>query len=320
MSGTPPVFTAEAVRDAVGVDDALEAARQAFRALHEGTVTSPTPWHLDVPEHGGAVHVKGAATASAPYLAVKLSTGFPGNAGRGLPTSDGMTAVIDAETGAIAALLLDGGYLTELRTGAAGALALDAVGAEEIEELAVLGTGGQARFQIEAALRVRRPQRISVHGRDRRRADAFAAWVRERTDARVDVQDLDDRPITAQAIITVTAATAPVLRSHQVAPGTHITAIGSDGPGKRELDPALVLRADLVVVDVLEQSRSLGELQGVDVPAGRVVTLGAHCSAAPPRPAGAVTIADLSGTGAQDAAIASLAMRRLLGLRDPAST
>lgn len=177
MTTAPRVFTADEVRAAVSSDDAFTSARHAFLALHRETVESPTPWHLDIPEHGGELHVKGAVLQEAPYFAVKLSTGFPGNASQALPTSDGMTVVMEAATGRIAALLLDGGYLTELRTGAAGALALDLLAPAHIEELAIIGTGGQARYQIEAALQVRTPHQISVHGRDRGRAEAFAGWI-----------------------------------------------------------------------------------------------------------------------------------------------
>ncbi|WP_053206052.1 hypothetical protein [Jiangella muralis] len=309
---TPSIFTAADIRAAVSLDDALASAGAAFRALHLRTADSPAPWHLGVPEHRGEVHVKGAHLAGAPYSAVKLSTGFPGNPALGLPASDGFSAVIEARTGRVAAMFLDGGYLTELRTGAAGALALDLLAAPVIDEFAVIGTGGQARFQIEAALRVRTPSRITIYGRNRSRAEDLAAWTRARTDADTRAEQLGTQPIRAQAIVTVTAATSPVLQAGQVAPGTHITAVGADSPGKRELAPALLHRASLVAVDSVDQSRALGELQGIGDEV-QPVTLGALLTeGVPPRAAATVTIADLSGTGAQDTAIAALAASRLL--------
>ncbi len=313
MTATLPIFTAAEVRAAVSIDDAFASARTAFTALHAGTVESPTPWQLGLTGHGGELHVKGAALDGAPHFAVKLSSGFPGNARRGLPTSDGMTVILDASTGQIAALLLDAGYLTELRTGAAGALALDLLGPPHIAELAVIGTGSQARYQIEAALRVRAPQLISIHGRNHARAEELATWTAGRTDAHVTTVRLGGAPLSAQAIITVTPSTSPVLHAHQVAPGTHVTAVGSDGPGKRELDPALVRKANFIAVDSIHQSRTLGELQGIDDVDDRLTTLGAVLAARPrgSRATTDITIADLSGTGAQDAAIASIAVTRL---------
>ncbi|ROR80022.1 ornithine cyclodeaminase [Plantibacter flavus] len=313
MRTTPPVFSADEIRATLTMSDAIESARTAFRALHAQTVESPPPWHLNVSEHRGELHVKGAAVHGAPHLSVKVATGFPGNACHGVPTSDGLTAVVDSATGRIAALFLDGGYLTELRTGAAGALALDLLAPAEVEELAIVGSGGQARFQIEAALHVRTPERITVYGRNEDRMRAFATWIQERADIPVRRAALDDSPMTATAVVTVTPSTVPVLYSHQIRAGTHVTAIGSDGPGKRELEPSLLRRADLIVVDSLHQSQTLGELQGIDLGGQDVVTLGSLLHRRrTDRDPDLLTIADLSGTGAQDAAIAALAARRLL--------
>lgn len=313
MTTTPPILTAADISSVVSLDDAREAARDAFRALHLHTVESPAPWHLDIAESGGEVHVKGASLAGAQYFAVKVSSGFPRNRALGLPTSDGLSAVIDTATGRIAALVLDGGLLTALRTGAAGALAIELVAPPEVDEFAVIGTGAQARFQIDAALAVRSPSLVTLYGRDLPQAEALADWVRSRSDARVRVGQLDGARIDAQAIMTVTTSTSPVLSAGQVAPGTQITAMGADSPGKREIDPELLRKAALIAVDDIEQSRRLGELQGLDeLP--QVTTLGALLvEGRPPLDPTAITVADLSGTGAQDAAIAALAVSRLLG-------
>jgi ornithine cyclodeaminase len=312
---SPALFTERQVRRVVGMAEAIQSARTAFRALASGTVTSPAPWHLDVTARDGTVHVKGAALEYEPYFAVKASTGFPGNAAAGLPTSDGMTMVFDSSTGRLVAALLDGGYLTELRTGAAGALALDLLAPAQIDTIAFIGTGGQARYQIAGALAVRKPGTITIYGRNTDRAALLSAWVREQFEVGVRTARLDGQRIDADAIITITSARAPVLAAAQVRPATHITAVGADSPGKRELDPALVRDADLIAVDTLDQSRTLGELQGIADDALRAapVTLGnLLLHGAPPWTTDRISIADLSGTGAQDAAIASEAVRRLI--------
>lgn len=312
---SPTLFTEHQVRHAVGMAEAIQSARTAFRALASGTVTSPAPWHLDIAARDGAVHIKGAALENEPHFAVKASTGFPGNAAEGLPTSDGMTMVFDSSTGRLVAALLDGGYLTELRTGAAGALALDLLAPAQIDTVAVIGTGGQARYQIAGAMAVRKPHTITIYGRNPDRAALLSAWVREHFEVDVRVARMDGQRIDADAIITITSARAPVLAVAQVRPATHITAVGADSPGKRELDPALVRDADLIAVDTLDQSRTLGELQGIADDALRAtpVTLGnLLLHGAPPWTTDRISIADLSGTGAQDAAIASEAVRRLI--------
>lgn len=310
---TPRVFTIDEIREVVSLEDAYESARKAFLALEDDTVTSPFPWHLDVESVRGEVHVKGALLHGEPYFAVKMSAGFPQNGRLGLPTSDGFTTIFDSSTGQVRAILLDGGYLTELRTGAAGAVALDYLAAENIKELAVFGTGGQARFQLDAALCVRTPERVTIYGRNPAAGDALVAWARNRTNADVRFSPLGGDLIQAQAIISTTPSIEPVIRSHQVPPGTHITAVGSDSPGKRELETDLLHKADLVVVDNLSQSEALGELQGIDVSKLRTSTLGTVIRDAWIRNPDAITICDLSGTGAQDSAIASIAALRLLG-------
>jgi ornithine cyclodeaminase len=307
---SPQIFTEAAVRAAVSMQDAIAATRHAFLAADAGALSSAPPWHLDV-DGRGEVHVKGAHLTGQQYFSVKTSTGFPANAAAGLCTSSGYTAVFDAATGAPVALLLDGGYLTELRTGAAGAIALDLLATPDLQTLVVIGTGGQARFQIEGALEVRRPHHVRILGRNRERAAALAAWVTDSFAVTADARELDDTPVQGEAIVTVTGATTPVLQRHQVAAGTHVTAVGADGPGKRELAPDLVAAADLFAVDDLSQSVALGELK--DIPNRAAVTIGALLRHGTPAwTADRISIADLTGLGAQDAALATAAVTQLL--------
>ncbi|MGW2092307.1 ornithine cyclodeaminase family protein [Promicromonospora sukumoe] len=311
---TPAVFTEDDVRAAVGMPEAIASARQALLALADGRARSPEPWHLDMAE--GSVHVKGGALDGAATFATKLSSGFPGNAGRGLPTSDGFTAILDAATGQVRALLLDGGYLTELRTGAAGAVALDLLAAPRTETIAFVGTGGQIRHQITGALHVREPAAVILLGRRRAALESLAKWVRSGHDVDVRIQALNGSPIDADAVVTATTATSPILFPGQLRPGVHVTAVGSDSPGKRELDPAILLAADLVAVDERRQSMRIGELQGIPpngLAIASITTLGALLrDGAPAWSPRRTSVADLSGTGAQDAAIAETAADRLL--------
>jgi ornithine cyclodeaminase/alanine dehydrogenase-like protein (mu-crystallin family) len=307
------VFSEAEVRAAVSMEVAIASARDAFVALSAGSVASPFPWALAVGDRG-EIHVKGAHVHGAAYFAVKASTGFPDNATLGEPTSDGFTSVFDSATGRLAALLTDGGYLTALRTGAAGAVALDVLGPRLVDTLAVIGTGGQARHQLRGACSVRQPNRIVIVGRHGERAEALAAWVRTElaVPARASTQlsDIAD----ADAIITVTNARRPVITAADCRVDAHITAIGSDAPGKGELDATVLHAAALIVVDDLTQSQTIGELQStVEHPLARpAVSIGEILTSATfVRPKG-ITIADFSGTGAQDATIANAAALALL--------
>jgi ornithine cyclodeaminase len=147
--------------------------REGFVKHARGEVSLPGVIGLNLPT-GGEVHVKAAHLHGSPFYCVKEAGGFPGAAASGLPTSTGMIQVFDAATGQLRGLLFDHGYLTDLRTGAAGALAADVLARAGVVQAGILGTGAQARFQVEALLGVRQPGRVVIWGRNEEKARAFA--------------------------------------------------------------------------------------------------------------------------------------------------
>ena len=303
------VLTLEQIRPLVPLEEAVAAMRAAFVAYERGAAVMPFPWHLELPEIEGEVHVKGATLGGHPYFAVKLASGSYRTG-----THGGLVVVLDAATALPHLLLLDDGWLTDVRTGAAGAVAADALARADVDTVAVIGTGVQAYHQMAALLCVRRPRRLVVCGRDPGRAAAFAERARALHTWDVTVATaVPEAVATADVVVTVTAATAPVLRAGWLSPGVHVTAVGSDAPHKRELDPDVLTRADRIAVDDLVQSRRLGELKGLDDTALPVVSLGALLAGtAPGRTSDAdVTVADLTGLGVQDTAIANVVARRL---------
>src|SRR6185503_16329997 len=182
----------------------------------------------------------------------------------------GLVLVFDAKSGAPLAFLLDGGYLTDLRTGAAGGVAARWLAPERVGKVAVIGTGIQARRQVEA-LRMARPGgfEVRVWGRDPAKAAAAAGAVGGRA-----VAEIEEAVRDADVVITCTASRKALVESSWVRGGAHVTAVGSDGVGKQELDPELLRRADVLVVDSLAQCRTIGELQHAPDQAGRAVELG----------------------------------------------
>jgi ornithine cyclodeaminase len=306
------------VRSLVGPAEALECMRTGFASLYRGEVTQPAIMDLEFPDARGEGHVKGAHIHGGTYWSIKAATGFYGNPERGLPVTNGLSLVFSAETGLLSALLFDNGYLTELRTGAAGALAADLLAPREVEQVTIVGAGGQARYQLEALLGVRRPQRVVVASRSG--ADEYAAEMRAKHDIDVSVaRDVESAVRMSQVVVTTTPAREPVVRSDWVQPGTHVTAMGSDFAEKQELEVALLGRADIVAADHPPVAALNGEVHhAVDagvialedvVPLGALVT---HDAAG--RTNGfEITIADLCGVGVQDAAIAAEVMRRAAG-------
>jgi len=300
------------IRGLIGPREALGAVRDGFARLARREVTLPGVIGFDIPAYQGEVHVKGAHIHGSPSFSIKEAAGFYANAQRGLPVSSGVVMVFDAATGFLQAILLDNGYLTELRTGAAGALAADLLARREIETVGLIGSGGQARYQLEALLEVRKPQRVLVWGRSHERAEAYALEmsgsfglpVRAVGSAREAVE-------SSNLVVTTTPSREAIVRAEWLKPGVHITAMGSDGPDKRELESAVLARADKVVADRLDQCLRLGEIHhavaegGLD-PARVYAELGEIAAGLKPgrESDGEITIADLTGVGVQDAAVA----------------
>lgn len=300
------------IRELISPADALAAVREAFVAFAAGQATLPGVIGIEFPEQEGEAHVKGAHLHGAPYWSAKVATGFYGNAALGLPTLGGLSLVFSAETGLLDTLLLDNGYLTELRTGAAGALAADLLARREIEQALIVGVGSQARYQLEALLGVRRPERIVVYGRRSEAAHAYASEMAERH--QVDITVANDLPAAvagSDLIVTATPARAPLIEAAWLRPGVHITAMGSDFPDKRELAPGVLARADVVVADHPPQAATQGEIHhAIAAHALRledVVPLGAIAAKQTPgrQREDQITIADLTGLGIQDAALAN---------------
>jgi ornithine cyclodeaminase/alanine dehydrogenase-like protein (mu-crystallin family) len=206
------------VRAALPMPACIEAVEGAFVAYSRGETELPSVIHLDVPEARGEIHVKAGHIHGAPTYAVKVASGFYA---ADPPAIDGLVVVFDAATGAPVAFLLDGGYVTDTRTGAAGGVAARWLAPEHATVVGVVGAGIQARRQVEALRCVRDVTEVRVWGRDADRAAAAASdvggvlapTVREAVDA-------------ADVVITCTASTEPIVRAEWIAPGTHITAVG----------------------------------------------------------------------------------------------
>lgn len=301
----------------ISAADALAAVREAFIAMDQGRAVMPRPFELHLPDREGELHVKGAALLDAPVFAVKTVSGFYRNRKLGLPVSDGMTLVYDAATGMLRLLILDGGLLTELRTAAAGALAADLLARPDAQTVAVIGAGGQARYQLKALLEVRRIREVAVYSRRREASDQYVHDM-SRPGLHVVAADAVREAVAgADIVITATSSTEPLLRPEWLAAGTHITAVGSDMPHKQELDPRVLAAASKYVPDSIEAALTSGELHhavesGVfDV--GSVY--GELAALASGRRPGRVrndelTVADLTGLGIQDVAVAAFVARR----------
>ncbi len=309
-----------ALRRVITPQLAVDAMREAFRADGEGRAHVPAVINLDVPAHHGEFHVKTALVDGVPHVAVKIASGFYDNPAKGLPSGSGLMAVFDAATGLPVALLLDNGFLTDIRTGAAGAVAADALASSTVATVGVLGSGLQARHQVRCLRCVRTFSRLVAWSPDRAHLDAY---VREMREEGFDARAAATREAVcreADVLVTATPARMPLVQAEWLRPGQHVTALGSDALGKQELEAACLARADLVVVDRLTQCAAFGELRHA-LDAGLLrsdrvhAELGEIIAGVKPgrtRPE-QITIADLTGVGFQDTAIASKAINLIIG-------
>ena len=301
--GRVRILRRDDVERALDMAACIEAVEAAFVAYSAGRAELPGVIHLDVPEARGEVHVKAGHLHGSPAYAVKIASGF---AGLEPPAIDGMVMVFDAADGAPLALLLDGGLLTDLRTGAAGGVAARWLAPSTVQRVAVLGTGIQARRQVEA-LRVVRPGGfdVALWGRHGERAAAAAAEIGAAVAASPEAAVRD-----ADIVVTCTASRAPLVDAAWLGPRALVIAVGSDGAGKQELYPEILRRADVLAVDSLDQSRRIGELQHAPEQADRAVELGTIVAAGASRGDAGLAVADLTGVGVQDVAAAAAVLER----------
>jgi ornithine cyclodeaminase len=307
------ILTEKELRKTVSLDlNAIEVVADAFRELANGDAVMPPILRMDLEENNGEVDVKTAWLKNFPDFAIKVSPGFFDNPAKGLPSVNGMMTLFSATTGIARAVLLDNGYLTDVRTAAAGAVSVRELSREDSEILAVIGSGVQARLQAEAICLVRPIRKVLVWGREPERALACAGEIRHVTGVEAQAcASPDDAARRADIIVTTTPSRDPVLKRDWLSAGQHVTAMGSDAEHKNELEPAILIAADRFVADSRAQSARLGELNhairaglaGDDFP---VSELGAILTgeAVGRQKDDDLTVCCLSGTGAQDTAIA----------------
>jgi ornithine cyclodeaminase len=312
------VLSETELRECVTLDaGAVDIVAEAFGALAGGKVVMPPILRMDMVDRNGEVDVKTAYVPGLEGFAIKTSPGFFDNPKHGLPTTSGLMTVHSSETGIVQAILLDNGYLTDVRTAAAGAVAARHLAPAEVGTLGIVGAGMQARLQAKAFCLERKVDRILVWARDPESAKKAAADITRLTGKQAaPVDSLAGLVRESQAVVTTTPARKPLIEKSMLHPGLHITAMGSDSEHKNEIAPEVIAEAELFVCDKHEQSARLGELHHAvgaglvpeDMPVvelGEIVA-GKHKGRTEDED---VTICDLTGTGVQDTAIAVHALK-----------
>lgn len=316
MSGEALILSEASLRQRIKLDEAaINVVEAAFRALADGTVIMPPVLSMHMPDINGELDVKTAYVPGLSGFAVKMSPGFFDNPAIGLPSTSGLMVVLSTRTGRVQAVLMDNGYLTDLRTAAAGGVAARHLSRPESRRVTIMGAGLQARMQLRALRLVRPVDEVTIWARDAAKARAFCHDLTGEGLAAHVQADPATAVGWADIVVTTTPATAPILKADWLRRGQHVTAMGSDQAGKNELDPHCLERADIYVADRSSQTRLIGELRAAiehgliaedaQIPELGDIIAGRHPGRTSPEQ---ITIADLTGTGVQDTAIATYAL------------
>jgi ornithine cyclodeaminase len=311
------------IKPLIDIPQLLREIEAGFVLFSEGRVTVPPVGFLHFDDPPGDVHIKYGYISGDDTYVLKMASGFYNNPKLGLPVSDGLILVFCQRTGELRLILLDKCWLTDMRTAAAGAVAAKHLAAKEIHHIGIVGTGVQARLQLEILRDVVDCKRCLVWGRDPAKIESMIDELQEKDSVQawgleiVAAKDLDDLVSQCNLIVTATSAKSPLIRADQVRKGTHITAMGSDDHGKQELEADLLARADLVVADSVSQCVDHGEcfhaVQGGHIEEETILELGQVIK----KPElgrtseNQITVADLTGVAVQDIQIAKMVDRAL---------
>jgi len=243
----PLLLTEADVRAILTMPLALETVETSFHRLGDGAATSHPRRRLLIPGKT-ILNYMAAADSAGGYLGLKIYSITRGKARFVVP-------LFRAETGEMAALI-EADYLGQMRTGAASGVAAKVMARADARTVAIIGTGLQARTQLEAVAHARKLERIRAFGRDAQRREKFAKEMTERLGVSVmPASSAEEAVRGADIVITSTTSKTPVVEGRWIEPGMHISAIGSNFAEKREIDTEAVRRSDVIAADSVEQSK-----------------------------------------------------------------
>ena len=249
------VLTREDIKKVFSMKDAIDAAKEALVIYSEGKSEVRLRVNLDIPKHGGQSLFMPAYIEDLEAVGVKIISIFPRNPQLGKPSAPAQMVLLDGRTGEVTAII-NGTYLTQLRTGAVQGAATEALARKDAKIAALIGTGGQAATQLEAMLCVRDLKEVRVVGRDFEKTKAFAREMQRQ----LAVYNADIVPVErseqavdgADIITTVTTSRVPTFDGELVKEGAHVNGIGSYTPDARELDETIITKADGIFFDTKE--------------------------------------------------------------------
>lgn len=286
--------------------DISSAIETGFIAYSQGEAVIPAVAEMLFDDPPGDVHIKYGYLRGDDFYVIKIASGFYDNLKLGLPSSNGMMILFSQKTGQPECILLDEGYLTNIRTAAAGAVAAKFLAPRIVERIGIIGAGIQGKLQLQYLDSVTNCKDVIVWGINAKELDLYK---NEMTSFGYNIETTMDTAQIANncnLIVTVTPSKTPILSVDDIHPGTHITAVGSDTPEKQELDSEILRRADIVVADSISQCMQRGEifhaLQKNCIRQEDLVELGNIVSSKDPgrTSESQISVSDLTGVAVQD--------------------
>lgn len=290
--------------------------KQGFVAYSNQRSVVPPVGELLFDKPKGETHIKYGYIQQQPYYVIKVASGFYANPQLGLSSSQGLMLLFSQQTGQPVAILLDEGHLTDIRTAAAGALVARYFAPKQVKAIGIIGTGIQAKLQLQFLLKQTDCKTVWVWGRNAPNTQAFVADISNECNISI-ANSPAELAQHANLIVTTTPSHTPLLQAQDIQPGTHITAVGSDTADKQELDSHILAKADLAIADSISQSKSRGEIyratQNGCLSPNQITELGTALQDATLQRQNdnQITIADLTGVAVQDIMIASAVYEHL---------
>jgi ornithine cyclodeaminase len=299
------ILTLDQIKSALPSVDLMAEIEEGFVAYSQGRAVVPPVGELVLRDPPGDVHIKYGYISGDDYYVIKIASGFYENHKLELPTGDGLMLVFNQKTGQLEAILIDEAYLTDIRTAVAGAIAAKYLAPSNVERIGIVGTGTQARLQLEYLAPITSCREVLAWGRSEDKLDTYKRDMAAQGFNIETTTDAGKIMASCKLIVTTTPATEPILTG-QAQPGTHISAIGSDTHDKQELDAEILRQADLVVADSIVQCLERGEIHQAmktgAISESELVELGNIIAGdAPGRTSDEqITIADSTGVAVQD--------------------
>lgn len=292
--------------------DIIPAIEKGFITYSNGNAVAPPVGELLFKNPPGDVHIKYGYIIGNEYYVIKIASGFYDNPKLNLPSSNGLMLLFSQKTGAVLGILFDEGYLTDLRTAAAGAIAAKYLAPRVVNKIGILGTGTQAKLQLEYLKKIVECTEVIVYGRSDSNLSQFKIEMENKQFQVTPTKSIEEVTSSCNFIITTTPSISPLLFAKQIKNGTHITAVGTDSPQKQELDENIFKNADVIVADSIKQCVERGDIAHAIhkkiIKERQLVELGNIISG---KNKGRIddqqiTIADLTGLAVQDIQIAKL--------------